>query len=421
MHPRAVIAYAALSASVAWSAVVVAQQVEADRETDPPRVRIAGGGDLLLHIKVNKAAERHGWDHVFGALEPIFSEDEIAFANLETPLVDDVNEVRTGSPPILGAPAEAATALANAGVDVLGCANNHALDQRAVGLARTVTAVEDAGIACIGAGDRETIWTPRVVHRGGLRVAFLSTTQRVNRGPGTREPEAFVACHRTDPERLMTAIDQAREVADVVVLAVHWSHDFAERPSRHQRRLAREWVDRGVDLILGTGPHVLQKIVRTTSPRGDAVIAYSLGNLVSNQGQRWEPGRRVSAAAHTAVRIPDTRDGLVLRTEFTKVDGQLELSRLEGVPLFTVNNYWAWWFERAVGHDIRVIRLADADEDVQQSRLPAIRAAIGDEVSLVFEQTSEAAGSVTAAIETAAIETAPRAAEREPTPANEAE
>ena len=362
--------------------VAVAQRSGAQRVA--PSVAIAGGGDLLLHIKVNKAAELHGWGRVFGGLGDVFHDDDIAFANLETPLADDINEIRTGSPPILGAPASAARGLADVGVDVLGCANNHALDQRATGLARTLDATREAGLLCPGAAhELDAAFAPQIVRRGSLRVAFLSTTERINRGPGADEPVAFVACHRSDPERLDAAIDAARAQADVVVLAVHWSHDFAPRPSRAQRRLAHAWVERGVDLVLGTGPHVLQTVERRTSPRGDAVIAYSLGNLVSNQGQRWEPGRRVSAEAHAAVRIPETRDGAVLRTVFVREGDRLRVDRLEAVPMFTENNYWAWWFDRPLGHDIRVVPLASAVDDVQASRLPAIRRALGPEVTLI--------------------------------------
>ena len=285
------------------------------------RIRIAAGGDLLLHIKLVAGAAHHGWPHVFESLAPLLRSSDIAFANLETPLVDDVNDVVTGSPPVLGAPAAAAPALAAAGFDVLGCANNHAYDQKAIGLERTLRIVQGAEMACVGAAKEENAaYAATWVERSGKKVAFLGVSHRLNRGPGSGSPEAYIA-RMDEKEKLNEAIARARVEADVVVLAVHWSHDFAELTSWRQKRLARGWVDAGVDLVIGTGPHVLQSVTRLSSDRGDAIVAYSLGNLVSNQGQRWEPRRSLSPHAHPAVRLPETRDGALLRVSFEWRDG----------------------------------------------------------------------------------------------------
>lgn len=349
----------------------------------PDEIGIAAMGDVLLHIKVVEAARARGWDRVFGALGALLTEDEIAVANLETPLVDDVRPVATGSPPILGAPEEAALAMARAGIDVLACANNHAYDQRAVGLWRTVQALRAAGIEPVGADrDAPGAFGPRFVTRGGHRVAFLSYTERINSGPGERPPAAHVAWLRGHEEQLEEALRHAREEADLVVLAVHWSHDFVDRPRRGQRHRARGWIALGADLVLGTGPHVLQEVERVPSPRGEAVVAYSLGNLVSNQGKLYRPGRRASPRAHPALRLPDTRDGLLLRARFRVEGGRVAVASLRGTPLWTENNHWERARRRDLDYDIRVLPLADAAEAVRAERLSAIRAAVGPAVEL---------------------------------------
>ena len=340
-------------------------------------------GDVLLHIKVVKAGTAHGWNRVFEGLRDVIDDDDIAFANLETPLVDDVRPVATGSPPILGAPAAAAEGMAHAGIDVLGCANNHAYDQRAVGMKRTVSAIRAAGLEAVGADeDEDAAFGHRIVERDGVRTAFLSYTERINTGPGERPPSAHVAWMRSEG-RLEAALRAARADADVVVLAVHWSHDFVDRPRRGQRRRAREWIELGADLVVGTGPHVLQEVERVPSPRGEAVVAYSLGNLVSNQGKLFRPGRRASERAHQALRIPETRDGVLLRTRFRTENGRVEIASLQGRPLWTDNNYWDLARRTTTEYDIRVLPMAHASEAVREARLPAIRAQLGDAVELV--------------------------------------
>lgn len=367
----------------ALAALVGAVPAVGQRPARAGPVRITASGDLLLHIKVVKAAEHFGWNRTVESLQPLIRPGEIAFANLETPLVNDVNEVVTGSPPVLGAPSEAARALAAVGFDVMGCANNHAYDQRAIGLARTIDAVHESGMRCVGAARTvDDAYEPTIVMNNGRRVAFVGISHRLNRGPGTAEPEAFVA-RMEESERVLRAIAEARAAADLVVLAVHWSHDFHDHPSWFQRRRAREWIAAGVDLILGTGPHVLQTVSRGESERGDAVVAYSLGNLLSNQGQRWEPRRSLHPDAHPAVRLPETRDGALLRVTFDWRDGKLVAGPLEAVPLWTLNNFWTWWFDRDQPHDIRVVPLAAVPPAVRAARRGPIRAALGEAVTLV--------------------------------------
>ncbi len=368
--------------ALALAMVLVVESLVTPAAAQRGEVSVAAMGDVLLHIKVVEAARTRGWDRVFGELGEILNDEEIALANLETPLVDDVRPVATGSPPVLGAPADAAAAMARAGLDVLGCANNHAYDQRSIGLLRTLQALRAAGIEAAGAGrDEASAFGPRVVLRGDLRVAFLSYTERINTGPGRRPPAAYVAWFR-DEARLHAALREARAAADLVVLAVHWSHDFVDRPRRGQRRRARRWVELGADLVVGTGPHVLQEVERVASPRGEAVVAYSLGNLVSNQGKLYRPGRRASPRAHPALRLPQTRDGLLLRTRFRVEDGRVTIASLRGVPLWTANNHWERARDAAIDYDIRVRRLSRADTAIQSERLPAIRAAVGPQVVL---------------------------------------
>jgi poly-gamma-glutamate synthesis protein (capsule biosynthesis protein) len=240
------------------------------------RVTIGASGDILLHLKVIRAAAEHadegGFARVFDALRAIIGPDEVAFANLETPLSSRIEAV-TGAEPVLGAPAEVARALSGAGVDVVSVANNHAYDQTAAGMDDTLRALAAADVHAVGAAQDE--WSapgPVIVERDGARVALVAYTVRLNRGPGVvDEPYARVA--REEEAFLVAALARAREQADVVVLSIHWSGDFVRAPLDRQRVRARELVDAGADLILGHGPHVLQEVERLTSPRGDALVA----------------------------------------------------------------------------------------------------------------------------------------------------
>ncbi|MGF1467164.1 MAG: CapA family protein [Sandaracinaceae bacterium] len=354
--------------------------------TGSREITIGATGDLLAHIRLIEAARLHeaegGFGHVLGGMRAVIDEQEIAFLNLETPLSERIDAV-SADPPILGAPAAIAPALAEVGFDVASVANNHAFDQGADGLADTLGALREAGIASVGAaagdGDPFRRWVAR---RGAVRVAFVAVTERLNRGAGVPSPPARLA--RFDEEAVRGALAAAREAADVVVLSIHWSHDFAERPSRRQRELARQLVEDGADLVLGHGPHVLQEVERTTSPRGDAVIAYSLGNFVSNQGLVYRVGRVTPSGRHPAAVLPTTRDGVWLRTTFRlDAEGQVRVAAVRAVALWTRNNHRGLAMRPGDRRDIRVGPLSACPLNVRRERYPAIRAALGEAVEVM--------------------------------------
>jgi poly-gamma-glutamate capsule biosynthesis protein CapA/YwtB (metallophosphatase superfamily) len=368
--------------ALALAAVGLASSALGDADVEGPsdgEVRIGASGDLLAHLRVLESAEAHrargGFVDVLRALKRTVRPREWAFLNLETPLSVRVPPV-TGSPPVLGAPAEVAEALALVGIDAVSAANNHAYDQTAAGMVDTLAALEAAGVRALGA-----VWAgedplaPVVLHRPGeLSTAWVTVTERINRGPAERPSPTRVA--RADEATTIAALERARGLADVVVLSIHWSTDFVERPSAARRAQARRFVEAGADVILAHGPHVLQPVERLPSPRGEAVVAYSLGNAVSNQGLHWRPERRWYAEeAHPAGVLPTTRDGVWLRVGVRRRGGRLAVHQLEAVPLHTRNTR---------GPTRISLRLLDAVEPaIRAARRPAIEAALGSAVRLV--------------------------------------
>ena len=355
---------------------------EAPAEAAPRRVTIGGAGDVLVHTKVAQAADdRGGYAHVFGELREVIGEDEVAFVNLETPLSLRLTPQGTGELPLLGASAAVAAALAEAGFDVASLANNHAYDQTARGLEETLAALAEASVAAVGAASTEQEAPgPIVIERGGVRVAFVAFTERLNRGPIVRPHAAYVA--RFDPARAEAALALARSRADVVVASIHWGHDFQMEPLAAHRALARRLVEQGADLILGHGPHVLHEVERLESPRGDAVCAYSLGNLVSNQGARYRAGGRTPEGLNPAASLAESRDAVWLRARVVLEGDRLRIEALEAVPLWTHNNRDA----AVVGAepvDIRVRPLRAVDEAVREERGPIIARTLGEAVTIV--------------------------------------
>ncbi len=350
------------------------------------RVSISGTGDLLVHQRVAESARLHasegGFDWSFRGLAEAIRPDEIAFVNLETPLTTEFRDPQSVQPPVLGAPAEVAPALAHAGVDVVGVANNHAYDQTARGLLQTLERVRAVGIVPVGAGhDEEEAYTPVVVERDGVRVAFIGITDRLNSSPERYDDTVRVA-RQQEEARVRAALAEARTRADIVVVALHWGEEWADGVGRRQRGIAEHLVELGADLILGTGPHVLLPVERIAAARGEAVVAYSLGNSISNQGLKYLPGHVPPGLEGLHEESPLPRDSLLLRVRFEVPEpGHVRVAAVEGVPLWTQNNWRHRIRERT--EVVQIARLSTCDEAARTERWPIIARTIGPAVTLV--------------------------------------
>lgn len=374
---RAAVRRAAILAALV--VIVLSALVEAQ---PPRRVLIGASGDVLFHTAVVASAGANGgFDHLFSGLRAVISDEEIAFANLETPLSTDQAPMR-GDPPRLGAPAAAAAAMARAGFDILSVANNHAWDQRVEGLVETLAALDQANIAAVGAaGSADDAPGPIVATRGGVRVAFVAFTEIIQGHPGRRRPALRVSMW--DEGAARRALVRARAEADVVVASMHWGLGYRHDDRSEQRGAAAFLVAHGADVVLGHGPHVLQRVERLESPRGEAIVVYSLGNLISNQGYLYRRGHR-ERGAEVPLREAATRDGVWLRVAVDLMGDEVRVGGVEAVPLWTHNNYWDRDRRRTTRPDVRVVQLSSVeDEELRGERRSAIESVLGPVVRLL--------------------------------------
>jgi poly-gamma-glutamate synthesis protein (capsule biosynthesis protein) len=205
---------------------------------------------------------------------PVLEAADLAVINLEGALSDAPLAPAQAGAIRLIAPRAFATTLARAGVDMVSVANNHALDAGPEGLVATEAALGAVGVDALGGHRRHVV---REI--GGLRVAFMAVTDRLNAGvPGDwLRRLAWRPSDRLHAELPAETARFVREVqADHHVVLIHWGHELAMAPTAAQRRLGRALVDAGARLVIGHHSHTLQPVER----HGAGLIAYSLGNLL---------------------------------------------------------------------------------------------------------------------------------------------
>lgn len=292
------ILYAVLLAALAAGEVLYVEYVAPARKfcatvqrmamLNPPtlhRVRIVFGGDVMAHtpqLTAAQTAEGYSFDRSFEYVAPIMQQADLAIVNLETTL--SRRAPYTGYP-MFRAPAELAVALQRAGVDAVALANNHICDRGAAGLRSTIEIVDSLGIKHTGAYSDSLSRQPLYLSAAGIKLAVLNYTYGTN---GLPTPRGMVV-NRIDTVQMaadIASIDRSR--ADAVCVMVHWGEEYQRKPNSAQRAMAEFCHRQGVELIIGSHPHVVQPIECDSAARWATV--YSLGNMVSNQQWRYSDG-----------------------------------------------------------------------------------------------------------------------------------
>jgi hypothetical protein len=230
-------------------------------------------------------------------VQPLLENAHVSIVNLETPLIPEPyfdptrpRQARfhpTKDYAFASAPASA-PALREAGVDVIGLANNHLYDALEEGLMSTFNALEQAGFEAgteyYGAGMNELdAWRPAVVSVRGQSIAFLGCTSI----PGEEHAISYVASDRAgkggaaecDEARIRAAVAQAAESYDLVVFQVHGGYEYGRSPSLHVERLSRVAREAGASLIVNHHPHVVGGL----DWDGTSLTAWTLGNFIFDQ------------------------------------------------------------------------------------------------------------------------------------------
>ena len=116
--------------------------------------------------------------------------------------------------------------------------------------------------------------------------------------------------------------------AEASVLFLHWGDDYTTHPSSAQRTIAQKLCDLGVDVIVGSHPHVVQPVDLLTStldPDQTTLVIYSAGTLLSNL-----------RADNTDVISGHTEDGLLCHFTLSRYnDNSVRVSSLSLMPTWT--------------------------------------------------------------------------------------
>ncbi|MBR2532162.1 MAG: CapA family protein [Lachnospiraceae bacterium] len=267
-------------------------------------VTIAVGGDNLIHQQlIDYGLAAGSFDFLYSReLAEELQCADLAVLSQETIFTDRPDQYN--GYPDFGTPVAVGESALRAGFGLAACATNHALDKGIGGINTTAAFYESHDIPYIGIqSTAHPQYEPfRVLTINGVRLALLNYTYGTN---GIRIPRNFpFTVHLlNDPEAVRQDIAAARNTADAVLVFAHWGTEFSPDTFALQQSWTNVFLESGVDVVIGTHPHVLQPMVLLERDDGHPMLVYySLGNLVS--AQNWAPASIGGLAEFTIARTP---------------------------------------------------------------------------------------------------------------------
>lgn len=251
------------------------QQDIQNPEEESKDITISFVGDILLASRVGTMVNQKGVNAPFEKVKDILLGTDYAMGNLESAVAE------TGEPLkkkyTFRAEPKVLEGLKWSGIDIVTVANNHALDFGREAFVETMEHLNSVGIMCVGGGiNAEKAYSPVILEKKGKRIAVLGASRVISDSSwcaGENRP-GLAGVYDTKP--LINSIKNVRDDVDYVVVYLHWGDERATIPNKHQKNIGKLLIDNGVDVVIGSHPHVLQGFEFYKGK----LIAYSLGNFV---------------------------------------------------------------------------------------------------------------------------------------------
>lgn len=268
----------ATSTSTAKPTLIQPSQTLIPSATPDRRVRLMAVGDIMLGRTIGDLIESEGPEAPFLFTSETLASADITLGNLECPISEQ--GTAENKKYAFRAPTRAGEALALAGFDLVSIANNHILDYGHVALEDTLLNLAKNQVLAVGAGmDDERAYAPVFMDVDGLRLAFLAFMDVILEDydypsweAGMNKPGVAWA----HEQRIRESINNARDQADLVIVLLHNGYEMVQTVSKYQQETAHLAIESGAALVIGSHPHVLQRI----ESYQNGLIVYSMGNFV---------------------------------------------------------------------------------------------------------------------------------------------
>ena len=256
-----------------------APQQTVPQQTDEPAsqpgttvIHVAVAGDLnVTDYVLDNAAHENGYDfsETFLDVAPILSGADLALLNFEGNLSGGSYGSKTGA-----APLELPKTLKAIGVDAVQAANSAAIRQGVSGLVSTLEAFDHVGLRSLGtyadAASFRKSGGYEIVEVGGIRIALIAFTKGMdNLGLPAGSEDCVNLLYKdyssdykkVDTDRIARVLrNVSEEQPDITIAMLHWGSEYNDEISDTQEKIRKQLQEGGVDIIVGSHPHLVQKV-----------------------------------------------------------------------------------------------------------------------------------------------------------------
>lgn len=252
---------------------------ETQEKTKTSKLSLVMVGDALLHGSVYRDAYKKGTYNFTSQLElikPIIQKYDLAFYNQESILGG--TEIGLSDYPTFNSPQEFGDAMLDTGFNLVSLANNHTMDRGEKAIQNSCNYWKDKDVIATGSfcsqEDSEKI---NIKEKNGIKYTMLAYTYGTN-GISVPKGKEYLVNIYSD-EKAKADIEKVRDKVDLLIVSMHWGTEYKTQPTEEQKREAEYLSSLGVDIIIGTHPHIIEPVTYINN----TLVIYSLGNFISAQ------------------------------------------------------------------------------------------------------------------------------------------
>lgn len=308
-------------------------------------------GDNLIHSSVYKDANRlanySGYDFkpMITSIKEIVTNYDLAYYNQETILGG--TELGLDDYPTFNSPYETGDAMIDAGFNLVSLATNHTMDSGARAVENSCKYwaskenVLSTGSFC-SEEDRNKVDIREI---NNIKYTMLNYTYGTNGMPTIKDYYVNVWPTNTDrinnpetdtkyqeyKEIVKQDIERVRDKVDFLIVAMHWGVEYTHTPTAYEKDMAEYLSSLGVNLIIGTHPHVIQPVAWIN----DTLVIYSLGNFISAQYQNKDSCTNYKCTT-------ELMTNLTIEKDIKNKETTIKITNVENELIYNYYNQSTW-------------------------------------------------------------------------------
>ena len=250
------------------------------KNVEAKKMSLVAVGDCLIHgavyMDAKTGVDTYDFSKMIELVKPMIQNYDLKYYNQET-IIGGKN-LKVSHYPRFNSPDEIGDNMVDLGFNMVSLANNHTLDKGEEGILYSNNYWKGKNVITAGTySSQEERDNVKIYEKNGIKYAFLAYTTTTNGLSVPNGKEYLVNVYSQDQAK--KDIDSIKNKVDVIIVSMHWGEEYVFDPTNSQKEIALYLSKLGVNLIIGTHPHVIQPVGYVN----DTLVIYSLGNFLSGQ------------------------------------------------------------------------------------------------------------------------------------------